>query len=140
MCANQVQSFFEDEMGVDIPVVDAFQIGEANPKTIIATLESNYDRQLLMQNKVVLKDIINDQGKPIYVNEQVPSFMREKRRWERELVHQNNRKSITNKKKMEYENGLLVIDSIPYKKKVTTPKPGDVLKLTPKELNKIMKL
>ena len=140
VCANQVQSFFDEEMGVDIPVVDAFQIGEANPKTIIAPLESNYDRQLLMQNKAVLKDIVNDQGKPIYVNEQVPSFVREKRRWEREIVRQNNRKSIANKKKMEYENGSLVIDSIPYKKKVATPKPGDVLKLTPKELNKIMKL
>ena len=136
---KQVEAFFEDTLNININIEDAYFLGDAEQKVVVVIFATSRDKQMVWENKSELKHFKGEKGKQIYLNDYLPQGVGEKRRKEREVVAEvKSRKDV--KISTEYTKKGLKVGGQLYRKKVVSPKPGDLLDLTSEELEEILAL
>ena len=132
---KEVEAFLDYELRIQVPIEDVFTIGQGNPPQAVITFQNQQDKYLVLNNKERLKGVLNDQDKPIYINEHYPMALSEKKRREREIRAINKRLDTANKAEIEFEQGKMKINGAEYKKKIREPLPEDILSLDETEFN-----
>ena len=80
---EQLQTFFNDAMGVRINVDDSYFLGSGTKgkksKPVVAVLETLKDKNKLFQKKEILAQLEGEDGRPIYLNSYLPPEINEKK-------------------------------------------------------------
>ena len=95
---KQLENFFSIEMDIQPSIEDFYQIGDS--KAVVVILLSNSDKSLIMKNKNRLKGLKNEDKQPIYINEYVTAEKKEKRRWNKQMLNQNENREADLQQKM----------------------------------------
>ena len=136
-CILQIEEFVGDALGLNVTVEDFFRIGSSQPKTLVIHLQTAQQKREVLHFKKHLKGNTNYRN-PIYINDYVPANTVEKRRKEREIKEVNSRQETP--LDISFSRGKMLIQGEIYKPPVSVPTPIEVVGLTPKELEKILKL
>ena len=84
------------------------------------------------------KNIVNADGRRIYINEFTPSATLEKRKRENDIKAENEERSFPHQKEIKYtKNGLSIGGDI-YGRAVPVPDPADIIQMTDEEIQQIM--
>ena len=84
---TQIENLFIDELGVETQVQDSYTIGEGPNKPIVAVLENQKQKSLVLQNKKQLRFVKNAEEKGIFVNDYFPPEINQKRQRERQIFN-----------------------------------------------------
>ena len=136
---NQVEEFFESEMGVNVAIEDLYYIEESQPRSIVLTFQTLQDKTIVMENKKKRKDIENKDGKQYYINDLLQAETSERRRKER-AIYNRDKNTVAHKVEMSFFKGGLQIQNEQYKPKVKEPQIQDVLVMTSEEVDAILAL
>ena len=137
-CKRQIKAFIEEEMGVNVNIVNIFQIGR-DPKTNVLTLSSKEEKIQLFQGVKHIKNMVNQHGKKYIFRDYLPPAKNEQKRWEVEIMAENNRKEA-NKVDMSWVKSGLQIKNRKYRKKIQPPNASSVLSMTPKAIDLILEM
>ena len=132
----QIVEFISNNLSIDVEVIDVYQLGNAEPRLLVATLGSLEQKRLVLEYKYFLKNI-KIGGKSVYINNYFPLQHQEKRRRERDILSQlDNIEGVD----VGYAKGGLAIQGEIYKKKVNPPSPKEMIQLSTDEIGDILKL
>ena len=141
---KRLEKVIRESMDINVNIDDYFHIGSNKPRPIVMEFQSAKEKRLVLSLKQNLKDFKSKAGRKIFINDYVPISIQEKRRRERKIrtdleanLDPNDQEASTG---IEYTKAGMTIAGIPYKKKVTTPSPKDLLDLDPEQLKKIMSI
>ena len=137
---QDIELFLETEVGVTIALDDYFEIGSLQPKSKVLIFQSLRDKMLVMRHKNRLKNICNEDGKPYYINDYLPAEQVESDRHEQRIVDRNEQLDEEVKAKIEYKDGQMVIDQIPYAQPVIPPTPLKLLDVSTTALQDLLRL
>ena len=135
----QVKDFMYKNLETDVEIEDVYHVGDANPKLLVAVLQSAEDKAEILKNKTKLKDVVNENGKKFYVSDYLTPEINEKRIRQRQ-IYQDNKRNTASQVEMAFFRGGLKIQNETYKSKVVVPEPADILNLQPEEFDQIMKI
>ena len=139
---EEVQSFFETELGVCPYLDDVYTVGNANPPICVVCFSNLQEKMQVMSYKKLLKSVENKDGKSIYINDYWAADVNERRKNERELYNRNDQRAGDQKVNMDFRGPYLHIgnSTAVQAKAVKTPQPRDILDLSAQELSRILKL
>ena len=135
----QIEALISDELSVDASVEDAYPLGERDTAPTVIVFETVSMKQRVFKNKHHLKRLTGHQGKPIFLNNYLPSKLNETKRREREIMQQHKDSGDTTLTMESTRKGLR-IGSNYYKKKVQAPQPNDLLEMTSQELESTLEI
>ena len=140
ICLQQLDEFFEKQMKIDVFVEDFFTMGEFQPPNLVITFQSMEDKRLLFRHIDRIKNITNKDGKKLYFKDFLPAQINENQRREQDIFWNNKRKPPAEKiSDMEMTKKGLLINKMPYQKKVKAPDPCVILKMPIKEIEETLK-
>ena len=137
---NDVLCFFDECLGLQMEIEDAYTLGNRQPKPVVVIFYTSKDRDLVFKYKSLLKNVENEEKKPIYITEYQPIAVQEKKARERHIIKENENLDEENRLEIEYAKGGLKIQGETYRKKVTTPTPMELAGLSLAELDNILSL
>ena len=135
---TQLEGFIDQKLGVQVSVDEIFMLGSKEPKTVIAYLQSVYDKRQIMKYKHYLKKHQNKDGKPVFINEYTPATPLEKMRKEKKIKEDNEKRQKP--LEIKYVKGALTIQGETFKPKVSIPTPKEMVDLEPEEITEILKM
>ena len=140
ICKQQVEAFLFDEMGIDISIVELFQIGEpgAKGRTIVMTLESKAAKLEVYKNAHRIKNIRNVHGGKYKFRDYLPPAANEKDRRESEIIGANYRAKANQVEMKRNRKDGLQIKGKRYVKKVEVPSVETILDLSDGDMRNIM--
>ena len=136
---QEIAEFISDCIGVKPAIEDVYEIGSSYPRTKVVVFQSLKEKNIVMSFKSLLKGLKNEDGKPFYMNEYYGPAQNEERRRNRVLLKENEgneHSEVT----MELKNGKLLIDGTPFSNKIQPPDPQQIVDLSVKELDSILKI
>ena len=136
---NEVTNFIDVNLGMQINIEDMFTLGYNEPRPIVISLQSVYEKKLILQNKAALKD----QGQTrVFINEYVPSNTQERRRKEKEIIDVARQMGVERgtETAIAYHKGKLTIDGHYYRPKVVPPTPKELINMNIDDLNRVQKM
>ena len=136
---KQVQNFLADEMGLNIEIEDIYKSGTQS-ELMILTLPSYHEKKLIFQNIYKIKDLANEDGKKVYVNDYFTVAAVEKRRREKDIKDEMALKPPMKKKDISYGKGGMLIGGAPYVKKVEVPDPAKLVQLSKTQITQILSI
>ena len=133
-CKQKVIDFFKVKMEApnDVSIVDSHHFGQGKTKPIRVKLDNVNDKGYIFKHTKNLKGKKNTLDKSYYVQNELPEWMQEQERWERQIFARNKR-SVANKLTIQFKKNKLQGQSKPYTKSVTAPKYGDLLCMSQEE-------
>ena len=135
----QLQDFFMDTLGLEPAIDDAYTMGTSKPKLIVVVFQNLRHKKEVMQAKKLLKGIENKDGKPFYIQDHQPTSIMEKRKRERKIVEENEKKEKELRVNMQMTKGKLVVQGQVYKQKVHVPTPREMAATTLDQYDAMMK-
>ena len=138
-CATQVQQFFTSHLGFQLNVDNIYSIGSKQPKPLIISLPSEKEKLQVLNLAKNLKDVKNRDGNGYYISEHLPKELSETKRRERDILR-NNKLTAAHKVEISFFKGGLKIANETYRKKVTSPDPADILKLTEQDVECVLNI
>ena len=138
---NQIYDFLDQQLGIgDITVDEFFTMGITNPKPIVIYFQTMEDKRAVMSAKGYLKGLTNKDGNPFYINDYQPAAVQDKKRRERDVAMANDRKEAESKVEIKFTGSAMYLQNEMYVKKVTPPKPSELIQLSPEEVEIILSL
>ena len=137
---NQLENFFTIELGLNIPVEDFFEIGTSNPKSVVVILLSVRDRASIMRHKNLLKNVRNEDGKKIYINDYIPASENEMRKNNKAILHRVTQIQKEDKPTARMEGNTLMLNEEKFVPTITPPDPQKIIDLTTAQLEEIMEI
>ena len=137
---KEIQDFFETELDIVIKIDDFFFMGQSSPPLCVVSLTSQQDKREIMANKKKLKDTVNKEDNPIYINDYWSAEGSEKKKVEKELVETNEKLSEQQQMSTSYRASQLFLNGQPWveAKMVSTPSPLDLIDLELDHLSSIL--
>ena len=132
---KEIQEFIEIYIGVMVNVEDCFTLGNAQPRMIVASLQTIQEKKDIMRFKSYLKDVKID-GRKIFINDYVPASTQERRRKEKDIRDINSLQQ--NPAQISYFKGNLTVQQEVFKPKVHVPTPRNLVDISPDELTRIL--
>ena len=139
-CKQQIQNFFQQKLKTTAEIDDVYHLNNKDPAPVVIAFSSIAEKDRIFQLKSALKEIKETDGTIYYLNHYIHTTENEKRKRERVIINENKKKQGTEKVEIEYVKGAMCINSTPYRKLVSPPKPTDLLDLSVEELDNILKL
>ena len=136
--AARLEQFIQTNVGVNVAIEDFFRMGANEPKLTVIYLQNAQQKRDVLHFKSYLKDIANEDGKPMYISDYIPASVIEKRKRDKDIFATND--ALENPLEIGYTRGRLVIAGSPFKQRVETPSPADLVDISADELNRILKL
>ena len=136
---QQVSEMFAEELGCQVFLEDAYQLGSRDPRPIVIVFNTAEDKAMIFEKKHRLNGLRNENGDKYFLNDYLPPKINEKRRREREIIKQAKaapKQDSTNK--VEYTKQGLKIGPTIYKKRISPPSHTDLLKYKSAEIKEIM--
>ena len=84
-CKSELFNFFNEELGVITEIVDMYMIGDTAPKPIVLTFANLEQKFQVLARKKLLKHLMNEDGKPLFINDYLPASISELKRREKEI-------------------------------------------------------
>ena len=127
-----VLTFFEKIMKMpQIPKVQfAHRLGKGKHRPVLVRLLDRSETQLIFSCVKNLKDVVNPNGKPYIIREQLTEAGNEKKRRQQDIYRQNRSIPLSHQLTLSRKNGEVFIGSDQYKKKVPPPKSKEILSAT----------
>ena len=139
ICKHQLEDFFEKQLKAEVTIANFYRMGEKEPRPISISFQNEMEKSLVMRRSKLLKDLVNRDGKGLYINDKIPPELAEKRRREKQILRENGQKEDTAQRiEMSFFRGNLKIANETYKKKVEVPKVQEILKLSKEDLKRIL--
>ena len=132
-----LEEFILMSLDLKVTVDDYFMIGTQNPRQIVITLQSTQEKKKILKAKALLKHV-KDRGRSIYINDYIPPAVQEKRRRNNDV--QAAATKLYGEEKVHYTKAGLTINGKPYRKKVSSPTPKELIDIEPMELERIFKM
>ena len=118
---REIEHFLAIEIGVNVQIDDFFEMGMQKPRTKVLIFQNIRDKMRVMRSKHMLKDLLNMDNKPLYINDYLSTAQTEVNRSEQAMINRNEQLDEDKKAKIEYAEGKLYINSLPYSPKVVPP-------------------
>ena len=122
---RELENFFEDKLGLFLTIEDHFKMGTI----FVIYFQLIYDKRDAMRFKYSLKGIQNSKNKSLFINDYVPAVTQEKRRLEKQIIHESENKDPP--LEVKYVRGKLTIQGETYKPKISPPSPKDLVDIEP---------
>ena len=135
---DQLYKFFENKVGIDVGIEDAFVIGKGKSLATVVTFELIRDKRLVFKNIDVISKLRNVENKKYFIKDYLPQSANEKRRRDREIMKLLEKSDKMDKLQMS-KSGLLV-NNKKYEPKVVTLDETTLLRTTPQDLNQLMSI
>ena len=131
-CSTVVGKFFKEKLFIetDISVMDAYRVGKfikSQNRVIVVILAKSRDKGLIFGNTKNLKDVLNENGKPYFMEDQLSAKKRAEKRHTRNIVCVNNNLGVQQQLNVSFQKGNLVVDGATYKKQFLPPSCRDIL-------------
>ena len=139
ICYRQLQSFFAEQMCIQVVIEDFYKIGSATPPDIVITLLSNTHKRQIFQNIDRIKNLVNSHGKKYYFRDLLTPKQNEKRKKGQYIADSESTKQLVDQEEISTGGGQIYIGDKKYVKKIQEPDPTKLLRLSISELNEIMK-
>ena len=136
---QQLEDFMSKEMGVEITILDLFQIGAGTPKTVVITVSNREEKAEINQAVRNIKHLVNSHGKKYFFRDYLPPARNERKRRQAAIFAENN-KSEVNKVEMTWANKELSIKGQPYHKKITAPDVNQILSMSQEEIEDLLSI
>ena len=135
---EDILSFVEEALGVEVFIVDSFKLGVGLDKPIVITVESIEKKLEIFQaiDKFRNAKKKNKQKCTIFATDYLPPRAREKKRKEREIYKKNETDEAT-KEAMTWGRNGLTIEGKPYQKLISPPDAIKMLAADPKEIDSV---
>ena len=98
------------------------------------------EKRDVMRFKYLLKGEKNRDDKQMFINDYTPAATNERRKREKSIIRGNEQREGKDDVEMKYVKGRLQIQGQFYRQKVLPPTLKDLVNLTPKELDAILKM
>ena len=134
---SQIERFFDEVIGVQVIVEDAFTLGNNDPKPTVVTFQFLQEKHLVMRCKNILK---NYQAGKIFISDYIPANTQEKRRREKEIIQEIEKNEEIDSTQVGYIRGKLTIQGQRYTPKVSPPTPKELINMDVRDLERIQKL
>ena len=120
---REIDDFFQSQLKINVKINDVFFVGTNNPPTCVVSLATLQDKREIMSCKSMLKDVLNKEEQPIYINDYWTAEANERRKVERELVDINSKFPENRQKVVDYQGPNLLLDGKKwtFSKKISTP-------------------
>ena len=138
----EIQDFFQSQLGVNVRIDDTYFVGQNDPPVCVVTFGTLQDKREVMSKKSLLKDIINKDQNPIFINEFWSAEANEAKKVQKELVATNEKYPEEQRYAVDYQGPNLLFDGAPWhtQKKVRTPSPSDLIDIDLAHLQHILQL
>ena len=126
--AEVVTDFFSQTMKMErkVSLHKATRVGKSKPRTVFVQLQNGKDKSDIFKHASNLKNVRNNDDKGIYVNNQLPPQMQEKRRWYRYLMRYNANLA-SGKKTLKIKKGQLYVNDVPFTPAIRTPTTDEIM-------------
>ena len=128
--------FFLTNLGLQVRIEDTFFLGLLVPKPIVIEFQSAHDKRAALKYKNLLKNYRSATGK-VYVNDYTPLATQEKRKRDRKI--RTEVEEVSPGAEIKYTKAGLTLRGTPYRKKVLPPTPKELVNLTVKELDEVLR-
>ena len=138
VCRKQLETFFQQEIGITPCIEDIFWIGQNNPKDVVLTFLSANDKRLVFQNIDKIKSYKNSQGYSFSMRDYKTPKQNEFNRKCQSIADRMQEEDTLDREEIAVEQGRIMIGERAYEQKVTVPDPVQVLRNPLFRLNMIM--
>ena len=114
-----IENFLDTNIGVSVIVEDFFRVGASEPKMTVIYFQTAQQKRDVLHFKSYLKNLENEDGRPMFINDYVPSATQERRKRDRDIFNIND--NLQSPLNVKYSKGKLTIQGQPYSQKVTPP-------------------
>ena len=135
---QQIESFFEETLGLHVKVDDFFQMGIKMPKLSVVSFQNPQSKKDVMKLKYLLKHHRNEDNKSIFINDYTPTATIEKRFREKQIRKENS--ETQNQLDISTVKGTMHIQGEMYIPKIQVPSPKQLIQLTPEQMKEILKM
>ena len=137
---QQLYDFFQKELGVKVYIEEAYKSGSSSPPSLIVTLQSVKEKKSIFQNISNIKDLVNKDGKKIFINDYRTPAQLSKRSREKEIREEMSTRQPAQKKEIVFSKGSIQIDGEPYVRKIKVPDTSELVLMTDEELQRVMQV
>ena len=136
----EVEVFLCEQVGVSVNVDDVYFLGSYEPRICIVSFATLQDKRKVMNAKSALKDVINRDKKPIFINDFKSTEINERRKYEGEIYQENEAQPTHLKFKSEFKGTALMLNDVPcaQMKRVSTPSPSALIDISLDELDEVL--
>ena len=129
-CIDVAQKFINEKLKIvdGVVVTKAYRTGQQDPPSMCVIVRNSGERAQIFKMVSNLKDTRNENKQRFFLNKQLPARIREEKRREREIIKENYDLPKAQRSNIEKTKDGLMIDDQPYKKMITAPQAGDLLK------------
>ena len=132
----KIENFIDQHIGVSVIVEDYFRVGAYEPKMTVIYFQTAQQKRDVLHFKAYLKNIENEDGKSMFINDYVPAAIQERRKRDRDIFSINE--SLQKPLDVKYSKGKLTIQGEQYIQKVKPPSPKELVDLAPDEIDDIL--
>ena len=130
--------FFQNNIGIQVDIEDVFLLGGGESSSVcVVTFATLQEKYAVFNNKGRLKGQTNEDGKPYFINDYLPTTTNEKKKRERDIIKQN--KSAEKPLEIKYTRQGLTIQGDVYRKKVSPPTPRELINISSAKIGEILK-
>ena len=135
---DDIDTFFQETIGANVYIEDAYKLGSKEPKLIVVALKSAQDKKILMEKKSALKNFIGPNEERFYINSYSTLAAQEKRKRERSIIEENEKQAGEEKLEIVRAKGGLRIQGQIYQKKVRPPTPSEMINMSLEDYDAMM--
>ena len=135
---KKVTVFFKEvlEIQQEIPILDAFRLGQGNPRAVLVKLKFAPDKALIFSNANKLQGKKNSKKGTYYIDNNQTESQKELRMFYKDLQKENAQQNEDEKLTIKMQRGQLVVNNNMIKAAVTPPTNADILRMTDKQTEK----
>ena len=137
-CINDIYNFMENDLGIEVQIADAYPTGSMRSKSIAVVFETLEDKRKVFQKMNVIKQLLNEEEQPYYVNDLLTQEMNEQKRRHRQIAKITTNEDENTKIRMDRHN--IYINDECYVKKVEVPTYQTILDMDAQQLNEILSI
>ena len=136
---DEFQEFILEYFGFKPEIADLYPIGQGSPAAKVVIFMNQAEKELIMENKSLLKDVQNEDKKGIYINNYLLPAEKAKRNKEREIRNREKELNPQNADLISFKKGKMFKRGIEIEQ-IRTPNPQDILSLTEDKLDEILQM
>ena len=136
--SQDVKIFLKQTLQVQPVIDDIYKMGSKEPKPIIIIFRSLEEKRQIMAKKSELNKFVNEEERKFYLQDFQPMNQVEKRKRERHIVSENDKKDDKEKLIIEQTKGGITIQGNLYRKRVQVPTPREMYDITLEDYDAMM--
>ena len=138
ICIRELKYFFKQVMYINIQIEDVFFLSREGTSPMVMTVSRMQDKNRIFSNLGKLKGLVNEEDKPYFFTNYLPSEINERRRKEDNMIKENLSLPEKDQIEMEKQQGKLYVKWRPYSPAIVPPAIQEILALKNEEVCDIL--